>query len=198
MKQYLPVTGEQSVSRRMRSCLYTWIRAVSQVDVRSHARLAHVFRQRRDKNALTYHNYQAAHHHHRDSTRIDSNLPINKHRAISSRHLIARRTHHVLPLGSFVHLAARTTMQVRRWAGNGETENKFVGRLRCSRRCSLRDIERALWKITPFTQCMPGRHKDIDRHVISRATDRFVERSEGQRDGVIRNTELRSSSRWRN
>lgn len=48
---------------------------------------------------------------------------------------------------------------------------------------SLRDVERALRKITPFTQCMPGRHKDIDRHVISRAADRFVERPEGQRDG---------------
>lgn len=48
---------------------------------------------------------------------------------------------------------------------------------------SLRDVERTLRKITPFTQCMPGRHKDIDRRVISRAADCFVERPEGQRDG---------------
>jgi len=32
---------------------------------------------------------------------------------------------------------------------------------------------------------MSGRYKDIDRHVTSRAADRFVERPEGQHDGVI-------------
>lgn len=45
----------------------------SQVDARSHARLAHVFHQRRDKNALTYHDYQAAHQlTRRDANRFES------------------------------------------------------------------------------------------------------------------------------
>lgn len=136
MKQYSPVTGERSAPRRMRS--YTWIRAgPSQVDARSHARLAHVFHQRRDKNALTYHDYQAARtNQHRDySTRRES---IRIFRLITPRDFISsshsapaapRTPPRIVDSSCGADDNAGTMMD----RGGGEAEGELVGRLRCSR-----------------------------------------------------------------
>lgn len=178
--RYSPVTGEWSAPRRrvpsMLAHVGEEVQAAGHFDARSHVRFVYVprlLRQHCDKNTSDYHDYLAAYHHLSSFTWRDANRS-RIFRMMAPRDFSSRcRTRYMLPRKSLVHLAARTMRRSH--------DAPMMRMSRASSRddyiavySSLRDARRVLQKITPFTQCMSEPHKDMDRHVISRAADHFI------------------------